>query len=98
VIEMAAKKATPTILKAYAAKIAKTWGYPPEQGPQVVLDWDGPGKHVIVWEDYAPYDWPQLLHGGIEEEFGFKLPAVPAPKGYWTEAVNHLTIALYPLD
>jgi hypothetical protein len=92
---MAAKKATPTILQRYAAKIAKTWGYPPEQGPQVVLDWDGPGRHVIAWEE-GPYEWVHLLDGGIEEEFGFNLPAVPTPKGFWHEATTHYAISLWP--
>lgn len=63
-------------------------------GPVLLENWDGI-DFAIAWEEGAPYDWPQLIGGGIEEEFGFKVPAAKIPATVWTEAVNGCVVGLY---
>lgn len=50
-----------------------------DEGPKLVMDFDrlGNGAHpAIVWEE-GPYEWTYLFpYGGIEEEFGTRVPDV----------------------
>lgn len=63
--------------------------------PVLVMGWTESGAPAICWES-GPYDWAMLTDGGIEEEFGFTLPAVKWPKGVYAEAYNGCVKALYP--
>lgn len=63
-------------------------------GPKLLENWDGI-DFAIVWEEGAPYDWAFLIGGGIEEEFGFQVPAAKLPKTVWTEPVNSCVVGIY---
>lgn len=66
--------------------------------PKIFTDFDG-HPYVIIWESGSPYGWTHLFpHGGIDEEYGGKHPAVDLPAGVWTEAVNGCVLAIYPKD
>lgn len=69
----------------------------PTYGPVLVEDYDGRGNPAVVWEDGAPYEWSLLaFHGGIEEEFGFRVPEVAPVDGVFAEPVNGHVLGLYP--
>ena len=60
-----------------------------------LMDFDG--TPAVVWEDGAPYDWTILANfGGIEEEFGFSVPAIGTlPKNIEVEPINGYALAIY---
>lgn len=70
--------------------------------PTLVKDYEtwggGVAPYAILWEE-GPYDWPYLFpYGGVDEEFGFKVPDVSAtiPTGVFAEALNNWSVAIYP--
>lgn len=69
----------------------KVWveaGYEPK-----LMDYDGTPS--VVWEE-GPYDWTMLTGGGVEEEFGFRVPAGNYPEGVFLEPLNGCVLGLYP--
>lgn len=55
---------------------------------------------AIVWEE-GPYEWAYLFpHGGIEEEFGFRIPDVSdrVPGTVFVEAITSWAVSLSPND
>lgn len=48
-------------------------------GPKLVADYRGYGPS-IVWEEGSPYGWVHLIGGGVDEEFGFRVPATKLPE------------------
>lgn len=74
-------------------------------GPKLVKDWNWGFTYshdydwAIVWEEGSPYNWTYLFpHGGTDEEFGGRHPAVTLPDGVWVEPVTGWAIAIYPDD
>lgn len=72
-------------------------------GPKLVEDWDwtgyGGAKWSIIWEE-GPFQWTYLFpYGGVEEEFGLKVPDVSErlPAGFYAEAITSWAIGLYPI-
>lgn len=64
--------------------------------PKLVQDFDD-REWTILWEE-GPYEWPYLFpHGGVEEEFGFKVADVSGqiPEGIFAEPVNHYSVGIY---
>lgn len=68
--------------------------------PSAVTDWDwlgyGPTASV-VWEE-GPFEWAHLFpFGGIEEEFGFKVPDVSEmiPSGVRVEPATSWAVSVY---
>ncbi len=100
------KRKEPT--KAQATKVLNAvkkqcaaWIDEGDTGPKLVRDWDwtghGSARWSIVWEE-GPYQWSYLFpFGGIDEEFGFKLPDVSAaiPEGFYSEAITGWAIGLF---
>ena len=81
--------------KTLAAITASFKGWvEPGYGPKLMEDWDG-HDFCIIWEEGAPYGWVHMLHGGVDEEYGFKVPAAKIPAGVWCEAVNSCVVALF---
>lgn len=83
--------------EAAAKRIARLWHAEEGYGPRAIRDWDGPGRHAIVWEDGAPYGWTMLLDGGRDEEFGIQYPAVPAPAGFFFEPYTHYAAGIFKI-
>lgn len=90
-----ALKVLALVRKVYGIKGDADWG------PKLVKDWDwtgyGPAPYAIIWEG-GPYDWAVYFpFGGIEEEFGRKLPDVSdlVPKDVFCEAVTGWALGLY---
>jgi hypothetical protein len=70
--------------------------------PVLVENWEGWGAGqaawAILWEE-GPFEWTYLFpHGGIEEEFGFRIAEVALPDRVWCEAYNSWSIAIYPRE
>ena len=95
------RKADADKVLAAVKKAYKSWvdaGYTP---PKLVKDWDwtsGPAAWSVVWEE-GPYDWAILFpFGGIEEEFGFKVPDVSGsiPDGVFFEPINGWSGGIFP--
>lgn len=90
-----AAKVLAAVKKQFAGFISPEDGF---YGPKLVMDYED--FPAIIWEDGAPYDWPQMVKwGGIEEEFGIKIPSIPDkewPAGVWTEAINCCAVAILP--
>lgn len=69
----------------------KGWSYPPIL---MMKGFDG-REWTILWEE-GPYEWPYLFpHGGIEEEFGFRVAEVSVPAGLLIEPINHYSVGIY---
>lgn len=88
------KRQAEEVLEA-VAKQFESWvtdGY----GPKLMTDFDG-HDWVIMWEEGSPYQWTYMFPGGgIEEEFGFRIPEVQLPDGVWAEALTSYSLAVYP--
>ena len=90
--------------KALAALTAQAGAWIDGNGvaPKIVenFDWLGsghPAPFAIVWEE-GPYNWTYLFpFGGIEEEFGFRLPDVSdqLPGHLFAEAITGWAVGLY---
>lgn len=64
--------------------------------PKLVQDFDD-REWTILWEE-GPYEWPYLFpHGGIEEEFGFKVADLSSqiPAEVFVEPINHYSVGIY---
>ena len=88
-------RATFAQYQAAAKRIARVWGAEEGYGPIAVRDWNGDGRHAIVWEDGAPYDWTYLIDGGTDEEFGIRYTRVAPPKGFFFEPITHYALGIY---
>lgn len=70
-------------------------------GPKIVEDWawlGDPAPFAIIWEE-GPFEWTYLFpHGGIDEEFGFKVKDVSSkvPSDILVEAITSWAIGIYP--
>lgn len=57
-----------------------------------------PGFHTTGWSiayEGGPWDWTYLIGGGVEEEFGFKMPPITFGKHVFAEPVNNCILGLY---
>jgi hypothetical protein len=74
----------------------KGWYDGPEDGPQLVKDWDwvGPTPYAIVWEG-GPYDWAMLASGGGRDEVGAKVEPIRVD-GVFLEPVTGWALGVYP--
>lgn len=66
-------------------------------GPELNMefDWSGEPTPTIVWEG-GPYDWAIFASfGGVDEEFGFELPAVQFPDGVYGEPYAGWALSLF---
>jgi hypothetical protein len=82
--------------EALANRIWRIWGKSFPEGtpkPVAIRDWDGPGRHAVVWEE-GPYEWTTLTEGGRDEEFGFTWKPIPAPKGHYLEALTYYAVSI----
>jgi hypothetical protein len=71
-----------------------------DNGPTVNMEFDwpsGPAHPAVVWEG-GPFEWTMLLHGGVDEEFGFRVEATEMPAGVWYEPDTYWAIGLYRED
>lgn len=81
-----------------------------EKGPVLIPDFDG-RDWTVMWEEGAPFEWPFLLGGGVDEEMASLLSefmddeaagkaatqqAAVFPKGVFVEPVNHYSVGIYP--
>lgn len=69
----------------------------PGYGPRIFASEFGP---AIVWEDGSPYGWVFLCPGGgVEEEFGFTVPAMREVQGVeMLEPLNNCALVIYFTD
>lgn len=88
------------VLNAVKAQF-KGWIDPdmPDSGPKLVkdFDWSGTGgaPYAIVWEG-GPFEWTMTAgHGGIDEEFGFKIKAVAFPESVFCEPMTGWALGIY---
>lgn len=69
-------------------------------GPQLVKNFDwgcGVAPYAVVWEG-GPYQWTYLAgEAHIDEEFGFKIPAVDFPESVFCEAYTGWALGIYPV-
>lgn len=97
-----AKKISKRDAEKVLAAVKKAFPSEPGYGPELRMDfdWFGNGPNPsIVWEG-GPYQWTYLFpYGGIDEEYGFKVPDVSSmiPEGYYTEAQTGWAISIYPI-
>jgi hypothetical protein len=90
------------VLKAVETTF-KPWIEAGMHGPQLVenYEWsDGMQVHptpwAIVWEDGSPYEWAyNFPHGGVDEEFGFKIKAAELPKSVHTEPIFSFVLGIF---
>lgn len=94
------KKADADKTLAAVKKAFKSWCDAGTPLPKLVKDYNtgyGTAPYAILWEE-GPFEWTLYFpHGGIEEEFGFKLPDVSGavPDGVFCEPINHWALAIY---
>lgn len=97
------KRPTKTDMKKVLAALKeqrKPWIDADSTPPEIVMDFDwlGFGGHPhIVWEE-GPYDWTVYFpYGGVDPEFGFKIPDVSdqMPDGWYSEAMTGWAIGVY---
>jgi hypothetical protein len=95
-----AQKAFNALVKAWGGKkgVNETFANP----PKLLRNWNflGPAYDwAIVWEE-GPYEWAHLFpYGGIDEEFGLRVPDMSdRTKGVHIEAITSWAVAIYPRD
>jgi hypothetical protein len=102
-VSVATKKITKTIAKQVLAEVERVfapWIEAGVEGPKIVMDFDWlgyGGRPSIVWEA-GPYQWTYLFpRGGIDEEFGIKVPEAQLPEGVYTEAQTGWALSIYAI-
>lgn len=91
-----AEKVLKAVEQAFASYVEGS-GY----RPTLDMNWDfmGTGAMAAIHWEEGPYDWAyEFPYGGIDQEFGYKIPDVSAsiPGGVFIEPITSWAIGLYP--
>lgn len=98
-----ATKAFNALVRAWGGKKAIDEAF--ANPPVLVKNWEwgwttsNTYRWAIVWEE-GPYEWAHMFpFGGIEEEFGLRVPDVSdRTKNVFIECITGWAVAIYPAD